>query len=115
MPTARREEYNCGMKDTSAPATKQDLDDLFARMEDRFATKQDIEEFIAGSSNEILFAVSARFDQVDNRLDQMETRFNERFSQVETVLMRTDNKLNDSLERLSDHDAKMRIIQRKIA
>lgn len=100
-------------------ATKQDVEDIVTRV-----VKAGFQEFGVVLSD-ALQMISDRFDKVDERFRSIDERFDgidkrldrmdKRFDEIETVMMRMDNKLNDSLARLDDHDAKIGMIQRKIA
>ena len=117
---------------STAPATKQDLEDLFERMSVTFLTKEDLKhelknelkayatkkdvEKIVGESvgevvSQVLEVVNDRFNSMDERLDQMSGDIKD----LQTITIRIDNKLNDVVDIADDHSAKIRLIQRKIA
>lgn len=101
-----------------------------------YATRDDVEEIVGRVVGEIigdaLQMISERFDRVDERFDRIDQRFDRvegRLGKLETdmtvvkgdikdlstIMMRVDNRLDDTVEKVDTQAANLRLIQRKIA
>ena len=91
------------------PATVQDLDRLFTRIEKM--VNDVVGTVVSEIVGDALQLISDRFDQVDKRFEQIDKRFD----RIDKRFDRLESKLNNTVDRVDHHTIDIRALRRKTA
>ena len=98
------------------PATVQDLDRLFTRIEKMVSDV--VGTVVSEIVGDALQLISDRFDRVDKRFEQMDRRFEQidkRFDRMDKRFDGLESKLNNTVDRVDHHTIDIRALRRKTA